>query len=395
MGCSTNLRLVIKRSLPVEPCERPVRVTVRSAKFALVFVLVTSAQVAADPLRFRVVNLGIDGEASGINESGWVAISTSTDGFISDGRRTISVGNNVSPQAINNNGVVVGLTNDFAGPSQAFVWRNGSVSLLPAPTTTRVFASLGLDINDGGVAVGMFVTVESGQFFNDAVIWRGQLPQAISVGSFFTRAEGINNQGTVVGAFRSAPDGADEAFVWTEADGLQPLGFLPGGPDGLNDSYALDINDQATIVGRAHSNGQPVGFFYKSAGMRSFDVPPGSLGISPNAVSNNDWTVGLGIELTDDDEQAQFNRAFLSRNFGLPVYLDTLLDPASQGWRISSAFDVNASGQIAATGFHPDFGSRALRLDPVAPVPEPGTILLLSAAGVAGGVRKWRLRERH
>jgi probable HAF family extracellular repeat protein len=62
---------------------------------------------------------------------------------------------------------------------------------------------------------------------------------------FTSRATAVNRSGAVVG-FRSGPNGAFEAFMWTEAAGLKMLG--PG--------MAMGINSQQVVVGSTES-GRP------------------------------------------------------------------------------------------------------------------------------------------
>ena len=84
--------------------------------------------------------------------------------------------------------------------------------------------------------------------------------------------------------------------------------------------------------------------------------------------------------------------AFISRD-GTLVDLNTLIDPAS-GWAITSALDINDSGQIIANACR-DGVCRAVRLDLAAAVPEPDATLLWLAgvSALAGALRK-RRREQ-
>src|SRR5205823_12440312 len=62
-----------------------------------------------------------------------------------------------------------------------------------------------------------------------------------------TRPQRSYNQGIVIGFANTAPGIARtfEAFIWTQADGMKPLGMLPGDLR----SEALGINEKGQVVG--------------------------------------------------------------------------------------------------------------------------------------------------
>src|SRR3954467_12787904 len=197
----------------------------RTVNAAAVLWLLTGCAAEAEPLRFKVTPLGVDGESLGINNAGTVAVTGAGDqgGFIADGKRVTRIATAASARAINDAGQVTG----NAKNGQPFIWKNGSLQHLSGA------AAVPYDINAEGVAAG---GVNS-----DAVIWRRGVPVKIAPGARFSVANGINNAGVVVGGIDDE-FGRSEAFFWTEATGLLTLGHLPGS-SGLNDTFALDVND--------------------------------------------------------------------------------------------------------------------------------------------------------
>jgi probable HAF family extracellular repeat protein len=99
-------------------------------------------------------------------------------------------------------------------------------------------------VNDFGVVVGLS---EAPSIHQHAFIWRsgdgisdlGTLPG----GGDFSSAEGINNSGVVVGS-ALASSGADVAVVWQASGGAPAALPTLGGA-----SQATDINDEGLIVG--------------------------------------------------------------------------------------------------------------------------------------------------
>ncbi len=90
----------------------------------------------------------------------------------------------------------------------------------------------------------------------------------LSGGAFWSEAQGISDDGTVVvGHSKAAASGGDyEAFRWTEAGGMQPLGMLSGGQR----SYAWDVStDGSVIVGTAYAGGLRAFRWTEAGGMQN------------------------------------------------------------------------------------------------------------------------------
>jgi probable HAF family extracellular repeat protein len=98
---------------------------------------------------------------------------------------------------------------------------------------------------------------------------------------------GVNADGTVVVGVGNATGIIEEAFRWTQADGMAGLGFLPGG--GL--SEAVGANADGTVVvglGTASGTGTNVEAFRwtQAGGMQSVQTL-----LAAKGVSTTGWTL--------------------------------------------------------------------------------------------------------
>src|ERR1700733_11184124 len=127
-------------------------------------------------------------------------------------------------------------------------------------TSTSAPATLALDyvsaINNAGVAVG-----SAG---NQAAEVSASAPgfaislSGIPLNSLSSFASGINDTGLVDGSFED-PGGAEHAFVWSSATGLELLGNLGG-----DLSTAFAINDAGQIVGQSATANAVQAFMWSS-----------------------------------------------------------------------------------------------------------------------------------
>ena len=93
-----------------------------------------------------------------------------------------------------------------------------------------------------------------------AVLWQNGIPIDLGNigGDVWNTPTAINNQGIVIGFANTAPGIARtfEAFIWTQADGMKPLGMLPGDLR----SEALGINKKGQVVGSVQRRAAPLPF---------------------------------------------------------------------------------------------------------------------------------------
>jgi probable HAF family extracellular repeat protein len=136
------------------------------------------------------------------------------------------------------------------GPLQAFRWTAATGTIAPLGFLVGVVSDVDDISGDGAVAVG--IGAHSGGFMpvlDEAFRWTqsggvvsiGELPG----GTFFSRAEGISDDGTIITGSSNSAAGL-EAFRWTQSEGMVGLGI----PTGMASSAAHGISaDGTTIVG--------------------------------------------------------------------------------------------------------------------------------------------------
>lgn len=165
--------------------------------------------------------------------------------------------------AVNNRGEIVGWAeNGVHDPTcntavqtlqfRAVIWEPGGTmrELPPLPGDSTSAATA---INDLGQVVGISGAcgiAVGGVSAAHSVLWQNGIPSEIPNlgGLTWNTPTAINNQGTVVGF--SLPAGQDgtrnfEAFLWSQAGGLQRLGKLPGDIR----AEALGVNEKNQVVG--------------------------------------------------------------------------------------------------------------------------------------------------
>lgn len=166
-------------------------------------------------------------------------------------------------------------------------------------------------------------------------IWLGTLgvPSTATLAS--SLAYGINDLGEVVG-YSTSPLSSTEAFIWSSALGMRPLGDLPG-------------NNYYSIAYGINNNGQVVG-------------------TSISSISGN------------------YDAFLWDATHGM-VSLNTLVDGAS-GWYLREARAINNNGQIVGYGQNPAGAREAFLLTPIVPAPAPAIAFSptnFAFSAVAGG----------
>jgi probable HAF family extracellular repeat protein len=151
--------------------------------------------------------------------------------------------------AINKLGQVVGYSNTVGGNWHAFSWSKSSgmkdLGTLDSGKSTGATANA---INDSGQIAG---TSSCGSSCTHAALWTSTGIQDLGTlpGSSISAANGINNLGQVVGE-------SGDAFIWSQATGMQDLnGLIPAG-SGWTLTWAFAINDSGQITGQGEINGQ-------------------------------------------------------------------------------------------------------------------------------------------
>lgn len=251
-------------------------------------------------------------------------------------------GNTGHAAAVDNEGRIVGEADTEAVGPRAFLYAGGTMQDLGTlPSSGESFLYSGANaINDkgviaGGSSAGEFTPPEP-PFHAFVRCCDGTLTDLGTLGGQYSEAFGINDLGEVAGITSTSTFRVDHPFLYSHGV-MHDLGTLL--PD---DSYAeaFDVNNLSQVVGR------------------SSGTVPGGLGF-----------------LYED---------------GAMVALNTLIDPTS-GWTVVDAHAINDAQQIAGTACLAG-ACYAVRLDPLAPVPEPNTAAMLAAglALVGAAVRRRR-----
>ncbi len=311
---------------------------------------------------------------------------------------------------INDAGMVVGNYELPDGTYRTFVWQNGVVSPLGAPT--EAINSRGMAINANGQVAGYFDTASGSR----VALW-SSLPAPVILGNGYAMA--INDAGEVAG-MRIAPDGSGSAFVtqnggeialgqpagggWSTATGVNGAGGVSGtAMDGNGDMRAFSIINGGTALlggaGGANSYANAINGAGTVAG--SAQQADGAMraviwnGIAPTLLGSlggtNSYAYGIngsGTVVGYGDLASGGTAAFIYDNGAL--YDLNLRIAGASGWQLRDAIAINASGQIVGRGLFEGV-EQAYLLTPMTPLaaadavepmnlPEPRTLFLMGAA---------------
>jgi probable HAF family extracellular repeat protein len=325
----------------------------------------------AEPL-YRMTLLPQDFTAAALNRAGLVVGSAQGGAAIWSPTATTYLGALLPGSqglAINGNGAITGIAGDGA-----FIYADGALSTFGLPPSTWATA-----INDAGQVAG-FTSQAFG--IRQAFIYAdGSYTDLPTFGGDISVANAINAGGQVAG-YASVAAGGDDwpdpqryAALYRDGQGRN-LGSLGGLV-----SEANDVNDNGFATGwslLADGIGErPFLFSPLENGLRDLGTLGGTVGRA-NALNNAGHVVGLSdIGGADGVEY----HAFIHGAGGM-ADLNDLVGGLGE-WRLSTATDINDAGQILAEACRNGSGEcRAVRLDLVTPVPEPGAWALM-AAGLA------------
>lgn len=196
-------------------------------------------------------------------------------------------------RAINAKGQVIGNTVDGAN-SRAFVWENGRAIDLG---TLGGWYTYAWDINDDGVIVGISETVREERF---PFVWKDGVMTALHDDPSEPHqgvAYGINNEGAVVGQLYAKWSGEGaRAFSWS-AGAFTPLP-APTNENWLG-SAAWDVNEVGEIVGEGQREEGGVAVLWSSSGASPLETSANSQ--SEAALAINDFGVIVGRNTDRDD----------------------------------------------------------------------------------------------
>ena len=229
---------------------------------------------------------------------------------------------------------------------------------------------LGQDIpsSPGGIALGGFVwdATNGARGIKDMTGYTGTLV-----------ANAISDDGTTVTGLLDDPfpGSPNEAFRWTEADGLQRLGFTPQGEFSLGTAIS---GDGSTIVGISGAGPLEVAFKWTAGnGIQALEQPasplPFPFDVDTRAFgASHDGSVIVG--------RAGNDAVVWSDRYGGAVRLVDLLVQLGavglDGWELFEAVDISADGTVI-TGWASNFSIGVEDFAFRAVIPEPTTALLM------------------
>ncbi len=330
--------------------------------------------------------------ANGVSADGSVVVGLSDSGTIAGAFRWTTGGGMVglggsfsTAHAVSADGSVVVGESD----NEAFRWTaGGGLVNLPVLPGSEGFATRALDVSaDGSVVVGFG---DSGNGFpgeNEAFRWTagggtvglGFFPG--SPGGFFSEAQGVSADGSVVVGWSDTASTDFEAFRWTVSGGLVGLGDLPGGSF---DSEAIATSaDGSVIVGEGTSASGTEAFRWTAGGgmVGLGDLPGGNFRSQATATSA-DGSVVVGWSNTS---LATSGEAFLWTAAGgmrsLQDILTTDFGLDLTGWQLQKANGISADGlTIVGEGINPDGFGEAF----IATLPAPAVVGDLDGDGFVG-----------
>jgi probable HAF family extracellular repeat protein len=259
---------------------------------------------------------------------------------------------------INNAGTVVGSAN-FAGDTigHAALWdRNANtvndLGTLGGPTSTAIW------INDRGQVVGSSV-IANGVDTHAFLLDKGKMSDLGTLGGSTSSAGTVSNNGIVIGEsdISTAIDpmfGIPQfhGFVWNRGV-LTDMGEIFGGHFNL----PFGINNQGDIIGAADVAGDLTGhaFIIRGGKLTDLGTLPEDTNSAANAMNNSGQIVGMS-SLAFGPEfgvppilTAQCPCHAVIWENGKITDLNTLI-PATSGWQLSVASDINDRGQIIGNG---------------------------------------------
>jgi probable HAF family extracellular repeat protein len=272
-------------------------------------------------------------------------------------------GSNSGAHAVNNRGQVVGFAETRDGPRHPAMWQSGKVRNLGS-----LYGKSGeaWDINDRGEVVGTLGDVHSLGF----VYRQGRMALVrVQRGFYVISADAINNQGVIAG--RMAPRGVDPfdhavVHVCLVEHG-RGVGFGPAA-NSVYGNAPSDINDSDTVVGMS-SYVEGYSMYTIQKGQYEALARDDYHGVC----SINDSGQYVGWQCAGSVIQDGPYRAILWQN-GQKYDLNHLISQDS-GWVLEYAYGINNRGQIVGTGYRPGSQDRvdgkesAVLLTPVRPPP--------------------------
>jgi probable HAF family extracellular repeat protein len=182
---------------------------------------------------------------------------------------------------VNNRGQVVGWAENTVHDStcnspqvlqfEAVIWGPKLNQLTQLKPLSPDPDSAATAINDIGQVVGisgLCSNAVGGASAEHALIWENGVPMNLGNigGQAWNTPVAINNHGQVVGFANTSGDMnaalSPTAFIWTKANGMQPIAPVAGGTGDTND-IAFDLNENGQVVGQSFGPNGARAFLYE------------------------------------------------------------------------------------------------------------------------------------
>lgn len=242
---------------------------------------------------------------------------------------------------INSSGNVVGAD----GNGNAFYLPNGGgeqTFLIPGSTSSTAFG-----INDGGNIVGQFTSSTTPGFYITNNSGSGLVKINASSGPNAVNAQGINNNGLIVG-FYLGTDGQDHGF----------MALVSHSVGGMLTGTAIADPSIPPVAGE-----------------------PGATFVFSQILGINDHGIAVGYYGDSTTSQHGF---LYNTNTGQYTFVDDPSEAFDNGVEVTQITGITNSGEI--TGFYSD--ANGVFHGFVASVPEPATLTLMGAGLLAAWLRK-------
>lgn len=247
----------------------------------------------------------------------------------------------------------------------AFLYSGGIMADLGTLGGTR---SQAFSINDHGQIVGGSTTTTIPE--QHAFLYSGGVMNDLgTLGGSQSIALGINQSGQIVGYSATTGNLGTRGFLYS-GGAMNDIGTLGG-----SSSYAYGLNDSGEVVGYSNTTaGTQHAFLYTGGAM----VDLGTLG----GVESYAYGVNNSGEIVGSLYSPGSSRAFLYSG-GSMIDLNSLL-PAGSDWSLNNAVAINDSGLILGDGFINGETHAFLLNTSQTDSPEPGSLILVGAALIAG-----------
>lgn len=285
-----------------------------------------------------------------------------------------------APRGISEDGtVLVGQ----AGGSAAFLWSGpGIYQVLPRLTVPNQpvhdqNGATGVS-GDGAIVVGRSYKTLS--LFGEAFRWTqagGMQPLGFTFPTHvYSEANAISRDGNVIVGMSQDASGQSDAFRWTATGGMQVLPPLPIS----SATYAFGTNHDGSVIVGA---GGGVGTLWTSQGVQALTSPPGWSSRATD--TNDDGSVIVGL---------LFNVSTSSPAIWTPsagwqtpaVYFAAQGFPVPTGWTVTALNALSADGRTF--GGSMDVGGH--REGFILTVPAPSTVLFAVSVGLCSAPRRRR-----